>query len=185
MRKFKLVIALAISVLCFSAQAQNSFAKGDFVANLGVGLGSYIGGSGYDIVVPPVSLSGDYCIVDGLIRDRASIGVGGYVAYMSNKYVVLNDYGWKYNYVIVGARGTFHFAVSEKFDVYAGILVGYNASSSSIYGTDIKLSAEDALDGLIHSEFIGARYWFVDNIGAFAEIGYGIAPVQLGLSFKF
>jgi 3D (Asp-Asp-Asp) domain-containing protein len=45
MRKFKLVIILAISVLNFGAQAQSSFTKGDLIANLGVGLGSYIGGS--------------------------------------------------------------------------------------------------------------------------------------------
>lgn len=31
----------------------------------------------------------------------------------------------------------------------------------------------------------GARYLFSDHVGAFAEVGYGVAALKLGATFKF
>jgi hypothetical protein len=32
---------------------------------------------------------------------------------------------------------------------------------------------------------VGGRYYFKDNIGAFAEIGYDLAWLKVGAAFKF
>jgi hypothetical protein len=31
----------------------------------------------------------------------------------------------------------------------------------------------------------GGRYLFNNSVGAFAELGYGISPLQLGVTLKF
>jgi hypothetical protein len=32
---------------------------------------------------------------------------------------------------------------------------------------------------------VGARYHFNDNVGVYAELGYGLALMNAGLTFKF
>jgi len=38
--------------------------------------------------------------------------------------------------------------------------------------------------GLTWSGFLGARYQFKEKIGAFAELGYGVSFLNLGLRLK-
>jgi hypothetical protein len=38
--------------------------------------------------------------------------------------------------------------------------------------------------GFTYNVFVGGRYYFTDNIGAFAELGYGISILNLGLCVK-
>jgi hypothetical protein len=187
MKKLIFVFTVAFSLISYSAKAQETFLKGDKVINLGIGLGSYIGYSGADFSTPPVSLSGEYCVKDGLINERASIGVGGYLAYTGSKVSLLDDYdyGWWYRYYVIGARGAFHYMVAPKFDAYAGVMLGYNIVSLSWYGDSNYKSDGNATSAAAYSTFVGARYLFTENIGVFAEVGYGIAAIELGLSLKF
>ena len=39
-------------------------------------------------------------------------------------------------------------------------------------------------DSFGYNVFIGARYFFTDKIGAFAELGYGISYTTLGATFR-
>jgi hypothetical protein len=187
MRNLVFILVLAFS-FSYGAKAQETFSQGDKVVNLGIGLGSYIGLSGADFSTPPISLSGEYCVKDGLINDRASIGIGGYLAYTGSKLSYggsKNDYGWWYHYVIVGARGAFHFMVSPKFETYGGVMLGYNITKLSWYGdSDYEMDA-DAGSTVAYSTFVGARYLFKENFGVFAEVGYGIDAIELGVSLKF
>jgi hypothetical protein len=173
---FSLLLAFSFAV---ASQAQ-VFAKNDKVVNLGVGIGSYLGGVGYSTIIPPISGSFEYGIVDGLINGKASIGVGGYLGFASQKYKYLNDSGWNYNYFILGARGAFHYQFVDKLDTYAGLMLGYNIATSS--GDNV---GNVSAGGFVYSTFVGARYYFTESIAAFAEIGYGIAVLQLGVAFKF
>ena len=36
-----------------------------------------------------------------------------------------------------------------------------------------------------YSGFAGVSYYFKDKLAAFAEVGYGIAAIEIGISFKF
>ncbi|MDR2921244.1 MAG: hypothetical protein LBV72_18010 [Tannerella sp.] len=186
----KIFLAFTLmSCFFFHANAQDLFAKGDKVVSVGVGIGSYLGGSGYKMSVPPILATYDQCIIDGLIKGKASIGVGGYLAYTANKWETTisgYDYGYKYSYMIIGARGTFHYQAMDKLDTYGGAMLGYDIVNSRYFGDDAYSAASKASGSeLAYSLFVGARYYFMDNLAAFAEVGYGIAALELGISYKF
>lgn len=182
-----LVIVFASGAL-MSMQAQNLFSKGEKIANLGIGVGSYYGGDGYSSSIPPLSASYEQCILDGLLDGKASIGVGGYMAYTANKWETTyanSTYGYKYSYVILGARGVFHYQFIDKLDTYTGLMLGYNAVSSKYFGSSGSHATEASTgSGIGYSAFVGARYHFSDKFGAFAEIGYGISALELGISIR-
>ncbi|MDR3287772.1 MAG: hypothetical protein LBT27_10075 [Prevotellaceae bacterium] len=189
MKKNVLKIAI-VALFCFGfnliTNAQTIFSEGDRVVNLGIGLGDYLGGAGYSSSIP-ISGSFEYGIKDNLFDEKSSLGVGGYLAYASNKYTYLDNTtfgGWKYSHFVLGARGLLHYQFVDKLDTYAGLMLGYDVVSSSAYGNlPSKTSATGS--GFGFSLFVGGRYYFTENIAAFAEIGYGIAALQLGVAFKF
>jgi hypothetical protein len=71
----------------------------------------------------------------------------------------------------------------DGIDTYGRVMLGYNASS-----IDVDNSALEDLfptyGGLLYGFFIGGRYHFTDHLGDFAEVGYGISWIQLGLTYK-
>jgi hypothetical protein len=58
-------------------------------------------------------------------------------------------------------------------------MFGYDVVSYSHSDNDISGS------GTASSFFAGARYHFLDNFAVFGEVGYGIAPLEVGVAFKF
>ncbi|MFA7583881.1 MAG: hypothetical protein WCZ46_10115, partial [Proteiniphilum sp.] len=116
-KKFITLLVLFTCGALIGLHAQNSFSKGDKIVNVGIGVGSYYGGDGYTSSIPPFSVSFEQGIIDGLLDGKASIGVGGYLAYTANKWetsISGNDYGYKYSYMMIGARGAFHYQFIEK-----------------------------------------------------------------------
>jgi hypothetical protein len=123
----KKIIAVLMVVFFAASQLgaqQPSFEKGSKVLNLGVGLGMLHVGSYYKTTVPPISVSWDIGIVDGILK-KAAIGIGPYFGYSASKYEV-SGWGWKYNDIIVGVRGSFHYPFVDKLDTYAGVLLGWD-----------------------------------------------------------
>lgn len=182
----KLLLLLACGVFGFtqlSAQ-ESTFNKGDKVLNIGLGLGSTLfSGNYYKSQVPPLSASLEFGIVDG-IAEKGVIGVGPYLGYSSYKYDYLES-GWKYSNFIIGARGNFHYPLVDKLDTYAGILLGYNISSSQIFGDPGSENHHGTSGGLVYSGFIGGRYYFSDSFAAMLELGYGITYLNIGVALKF
>ena len=192
MKKILLVLAICFAGVSVSKAQDDVFTKGDKVLHVGVGLGSYLGGTGYKSSIPPIVISGEYGLTDALIKKtgKGYVGVGGYLAYSSNKYSwgdwEGHDVGWKYTYIIVGARGAFHYQFIPKLDTYAGVMLGYNIASSSAYGSSgWSSNYSNSVGGFTYSGFAGARYYFKDSFAAFAEVGYGIAALELGIAIKF
>lgn len=188
----KKLITLTVLFFCgafITISAQQIFSKGERAVNIGLGIGSYYGGDGYTSSIPPLSVSYEQGLIDGLLDGKASIGVGGYLAYTANKWessISGTDYGYKYSYMMIGARGAFHYQFIEKLDTYTGLMLGYNVVSSKYFGGDTgsyKPEASSA-SGIGYSAFVGARYHFSDKFAAFGEIGYGISALELGISFR-
>jgi len=179
-----LVVLMFCAVFSVGIKAQNVFSKGDNNLNLGIGIGSVLGGTGYSTTTPPLSVSYERGIVDNLFDDKSTLGIGAYLGYSANK-SNYGGYGFKYSYTIIGARGALHYQLVDKLDTYGGLMLGYNVVSNSTYGNWGNTVASASGSVLSWSLFIGGRYYFTDNIGAFAELGYGIAVLQLGVSFKF
>ena len=177
----KVLLSLAIVAFALSANAQKesgvSFDKSTSYLHIGIGFGGgfYTG----SITTPPVSASFEAAVTE-------KISVGGIIGYSSSKY----NYGGftddvKYTYLLIGARGNYHFATSEKFDPFVGLTLGYNIvnfkdQAPSSYGNySAKASA------LLYGGQIGANYYFSPKFGAFAELGYGIGILTIGLTAKF
>lgn len=168
------VVAAMLVLFTGNANAQYG-GSGQMDLNVGVGLGTTLGlGGGL-----PIAASFDYGIND-------NISVGAYAGFLSQT----EDLGFfttKQTNLIIGARGAYHLDLIDNVDTYGGLLLGYNIVSAEVTSNNPLFPAGIAAgaSGIAYSAFVGGRYHFTDNIGAFAELGYGIAYLQLGLALKF
>ncbi len=129
--------------------------------NVGVGAAAYYGG-GF-----PVGASFEMDI-------KENLSVGGSLDYMR--------YAGGYNLFYLGARGSYHVASlfelqNPSFDPYVGATLGYRHIGYSY-------AYEGRSGGLFLGIHAGARYFFSDKLGGFAEVGYGISALKLGLTAK-
>ncbi|MDR1129358.1 MAG: porin family protein [Prevotellaceae bacterium] len=173
---FTVIAVFAVTQASF---AQNRvFAKHDKVVNASLGLFNTIhSGSEWKTTFPPISLSGEYGIVDNLINGKASIGAGLYVGYTGMKYDNHTaSLSYKSSHFILGARGAFHYQFVDRLDTYAGLILGYD-----IVGGNRTHDASESVWGL----YIGARYYFTDRFAVMAEIGHRVSLLNIGVAFKF
>ena len=187
MKLVKLCIASVLAIsLNLTAQAQE-FQKNSDVLNFGIGFGSALYGSGFNMTLPPISVSYEKGIVDGLIDGNGSIGVGGYAGIAGSKYSYhgfYHDYTTRYTYFVLGARGAFHYHFLNNLDAYAGLMLGFNVVSSTVSGnTPVNYSASDG--GFTGSFFVGGRYYFNPQWAAMLEFGYGVSFVNIGVAYRF
>lgn len=191
-------ITLLFVFLCSFAQGQtgsaisgktpvySTFLKGDNVAALGLGFGGTLySGSGYSSKMPFLSLSYERCVKDHLFDDKSSLGVGGILGYTSSKWEY-EGIGWKYSDIVIGVRGALHYAFVNKLDTYTGLMLGYDILSSKIIGemhSEWDYSASTG--GFVWAWYLGARYYFTDSFAGFAEVGYGVSIINLGVAMKF
>ena len=170
MRKiYSLFAGLLLSVGMLSAQ---SFENGTNVASVSVGFGTY---------GVPVSLSYEKGVYD--INDVMSIGVGGVIGYgAESEKLGLGKYN--YSNFLIGAQGNYHYTGFEYLDIYGGLILGYNAASAKWKGEGRDPNSASA-GGILLGARAGARYYFTDNFGANAEIGYGIGVLSVGVSYRF
>lgn len=169
-----------------ATDVESTFKLGDKVLNLGLGIGSTLyRGSFYTTSVPPISASLEVGVVEDFIVEDLTLGVGGYLGYSSSRYRWSgfgSEWGWNYNYIIVGGRGAVHYPLVEKLDTYTGLMLGFNIVSSTTVG-DVTGSASSG--GLVYSWYAGGRYYLSDSFAVMAELGYGIAYLTIGVSLKF
>ena len=166
--KFLCVVVLVFSATFASGQAR--YDKGDVLINLGLGLGYYYGGGGI-----PLIASAEFAASD-------VITVGPYFSYTSRGYV-----GYRYTFLDFGVRASYHFSElfeinNEQLDIYGGANLGYAISKFSYDNAfyDDNLYPSRVQFGL-HA---GARYFFSERVAGFGELGFGLAPLSLGLTFK-
>lgn len=168
---------LFIFVVLFSTNQIS--AQGEL--NLGIGLlPTYLGTSNSKI--PPLMASYDHPF-------QENITIGGYIGYSTAEFVqssVFLNYSIDYSYVLIGARGTYHFEISnEKIDPYIGLHLGYNVVSTSINGCDDPIFC-DALDvsasSIGYAGLLGAKYQMSENLKLFGEVGYGVSILSFGIT---
>ncbi|MFZ6052200.1 outer membrane beta-barrel protein [Halocola ammonii] len=180
MKKQILLLFSAVALFVGSASAQ-VFDEGSLNANVGIGLGLTLGSG--SSTLPPLSLAVDYGVTE-------NIGVGGYLGYAGAKEefnVFGTEYSWKYSYLVIGVRGTYHFIMEDDLDIYGGALLGYNVASAKFESDDESLESlvqEPSVGGVAYALFGGARYMFSEKVGVFGELGYGISWITAGLTMK-
>ena len=185
MKKLLVFAFVAVFSLPMLKAQESMFNLGDKVVSLGIGFGTTLYSGGYySRGFPPLSISYEQAIKDDIL-EKGVIGVGGYLGYTSYKWDYLG-WGYKYSNIIFGAGGSFHYPLVDKLDTYISILLGYRISTSSEYGTSIPgYDYDTSSGGLVFSSFVGARYYFTETIAAFAQVGYGISYLTIGVSIRF
>ncbi len=160
----------------FNGNAQE-FEQGTNLVSLGVGFGSSFGNFTSNSQTPGLSLQYERGIWE--VGDEDIISLGGYLGYKSFKYNYGGGSVYKWNYTIVGIRGAYHInsIEVEDLDLYAGAMLSYNFLSYTGAGT------YNGTGGF--TAFGGARYYFTENIAAMLELGYGVAYINLGATFRF
>jgi hypothetical protein len=190
MKKVALALSLMMAMV-WSTQikAQDNFDKGTGVAQVTIGFPQLLGSFSYDTRIPAIAVAYDHCIIDGLIDGNASVGVGGIIGISGSKYDIGTiggePYGYKYTYILFGARGTFHYQWIDGLDTYAGVLLAGYAANGEYYGRNVPFTAGPDSGGAFAGAFAGAKYYFTDNLSVLGEVGYGIAVLNVGLGFKF
>lgn len=188
-------LMLVVAIIATTGVKAQSFKKDQVDFNAGIGFGTTF--IGYTSTLPALSISGEYGVTD-------AISVGGYLGFTGERYTY---YGYDYcpaygngfyytaterwTFIIIGARGAYHFAQFinvDNLDVYAGLMLGYNIAGTSFSTNDpcpndIRYTGT-AYGGLAWSLYAGARYRFTDHLGVFAELGYGIDYLTIGLNYK-
>lgn len=165
------VISIIVSIRVY-AQDKVAYEKGNQLLQLGFGVGATF--STGTTQVPPVQAHYEYGFSDEIS--------GGAVLGYASSYVPYSGGSIDYSYLIVGLRANYHFGTSKKFDPYAGPTLGYNKVSLSDKGGYIGTIADSEI---IYGAQIGANYYFTKHVGAWAEIGYGVGLLNLGITFKF
>jgi hypothetical protein len=189
-----LLTAFLLSATTFSQNAP-AFDKGDNTIGISVGIGgnwhSSVYGYGYNysyVDLPAFALTYDH----GFFGDvgPGTIGIGGLLGY---KYSFLSNYGGydaSWSDFVIGARGTYHLTIlkdkNNHFDPYAGVLLGVRIHTYRNTYYDEFDNSYDA-GGVLPATgvFVGAKYNFTKAFGAFAEVGYDISIIRIGLNFNF
>lgn len=171
--KKKIVIIGFVMPLCMLVQTtiQAQDIKGNNYINAGIGVGTF-GFSGTGGL--PITVSFEHGFTDKI---SAGLGFG----FVQRKFTE----SYKYTYLVFGARGSYHFnellnIQNNKLDTYGGASLFYRHFKLNYDDQNVYKTSGGAIGLGIH---IGGRYFFSERVGGFAELGYGISPLQLGISF--
>ena len=119
------------------------------------------------------------------------VSLGGYAGYKGYSFSGKEDaysFDEKWHYTVIGVRSAYHYNGWDlpKLDVYAGVMLSYNILSYSYSdnaGTSVgNAGAYGSAAGF--SLYVGGRYFFSDHFAALAELGYGVAILNVGIALK-
>ncbi len=191
LKKYSLLTLIGFCLFFIaSTHAQDqAFDKGTKVISAGVGIGSSLGSFSHNSQTPALSVQYEQGVWDA--GSDGVISLGAYVGYKS--------FGWKtessgfntsasWKYTIIGLRSAYHYQGldNEDLDIYGGLMLAANLlnytytdsqgnqQGSGNYGNSTGLTL-----------YLGGRYYFSPMAAGFAEIGYGISYLNLGLALRF
>lgn len=193
------LFAMAMLMFATTVQAQ-SFEKGKVIITGGYGFGNltkalfktYQDEAGYKATsLGPIFGKVEYAVSDkiGIGVNVAHIGVN--VSYQTEtsdgeggSRTVTEKFKW--NNTSVLARLNLHFAKSEKLDAYWGAGLGYRFGSWK-WESETTDNSESFpfVNPFGFETTIGVRYYFIPNLGVYAEAGIAKAPIQFGVSAAF
>jgi hypothetical protein len=176
-----------------AAQKAPSFAKGTVAANLGLGIGAgynYGFGLGGNLnSSPAISLSVEKGILEGI--GPGVISVGGLIGYQSYNYkwdILGDEYKASWTNIYIAARGAYHYNFTDnpKIDTYAGVSLAARIEKySNNYNGGNTPDNDYGKTYLDAGIFLGGRYLVTDKVGAFAELGYDMSYLKIGVTAKF
>lgn len=186
-RTYFLICSILYSSNVFSQQLE----KGDHVLSPSFGVGGiYPVFGSVNTQTPLFGLSYEYGAFDRL--GPGSVGIGGFLGYKAYKRIEQidgNSYFEKLHYMVLGVKGSYHYNPFKKvkgLDPYAGLMLSLNVPDYANNYTDkYKYLGSKYRGYLAGTVYVGAHFFFTENMGAFAEAGFGTAFFSLGMNFKF
>lgn len=138
--------------------------------------------------VPTYGLNYEYQATQ--LGETGTLGAGGIFRYTTFKEESVY-WEWSYNYITIGAQVNLNFNKigNGKFVPFVGLVLGYNAISSTVtYKTQGYSSSAGYGSGLWVWGQGGARYFVSPNIAIVARFGFGnfsYTAGEVGVDFKF
>jgi hypothetical protein len=196
----KITVMLAVLFGYQNCSLAQSIAKGTSVLYLGLGPGSGFGyakkhGMGYTYrSSPSIHLGFEHGISEAI--PESVIGLGGSLSYWgaSQNYrdVYGDGYDSRWNDLRVLFKGYYHhkFLVSDKWDVYAAVMLGFKYRTFTYTPVYTRYSYVVNDESGVYGAggvAIGGRFYVTPNFGFYAEAGAGanVDYIQAGLAFKF
>ncbi len=186
MRKVLILLGLVLTI------GTNGFSQtlnaGEQTAGIGIGIPAI---SNYAVDSKTPSITGFY---EYGFTDKVGIGhIGGGAIF---SFAGADYRGGNYRYSLVGPRASYHFDMTDitgdkawdVVDVYAGIMSGLRFERVKYDYTDVwgdKQTYKETETNLITDIFVGIRYAFADQFGVYAEAGYGVSYLTVGVSYRF
>ena len=166
---------LFISFLSISAQKENIEA-GTMFFNIGAGLGTT-----NNYIYKNASVSPTFTTSFERLFLKAGpghISLGGQLEYQTAS-ISENQLEFSFKSLFLGGRLSYYpeFLSNKTFHAYGSFILGYFSNSTS--------SANTFSSGMGIGVVAGARMIITEKFGLFTEIGYDLAPIKLGGTFKF
>jgi len=206
MKRFFLVACFLSFLSIATAYADEHFAFriGENRASFGAGLGWR---EGADRGFPAVNALVERSILP--FRDFGFLSVGaqfgfhyGFANNHSTPYTVPPDSpvfsrdlrnSWSSFYFVPRLALYFHEVFHpddfpENIDLFVGVGVGFNHVSHRISEDGLPPGAVTTTDTgfrFAYHFFVGARYYFRENMAVFAEIGYGLSFLNVGITIRY
>lgn len=175
----KIYLVLTLVLLGSFIQSQTVFNKGDLALNAGIGLLSTNG------FIPSINVSGEMGILP--TGDVGLLSVGGIIAYKYSTYTYsFWDESYNYHQIVIGPRALWHLHTftSDKWDAYAGAGFGLRIWSEYALNNDFTDLERKARVSPYGEAFVGGRMMLKENLGLFAEVGYGtLSSVKFGITY--
>lgn len=191
------LLAAGACTSTISKADEPAFDKGDNTIGISMGVGVNYGYYADAVSVPAITLLYDHGSFSEV--GPGTIGIGGIVGFKTSHYnypASYGDYEARWTNYIIAARGTYHLTLlkdkNNHFDPYAGVVIGvrinnytdtYNDYYYNTYHTHYRSDVSNA--NPVGGVFVGAKYNFTKAFGAFAELGYDISILRVGLNFNF
>lgn len=179
---------LSISVL--SAQSTKKFQ-----VSTGIGIAPVYHGKNANTDVPALNLQFTY-----QVGENFSLGAFlGYSASTSDERIFSDGLHSKVENktTAFAVRGEFKKDWNDKLQLYSGLMVGYKAFNLKEIDTQTgelvqrepnaptPYNPNQPNGDLLYSAFVGAKYFFKDQIGVYGELGYGLSLFTIGTAIKF
>ena len=162
--KFVMIAALAMVSYSASAELEPQWSKGTIITNAGVGVSPF-----------GVTASVDYVLVDEWWKGHFTVG-GEF------------DFSVPYKHeTAIGftPRATYGLNITPEFEVHATVATGLGMHSWKYWDGEKDVKKSDLF--IMWEDFVGCRYFFMDNMAVYAEVGYAgwFPALRAGISFKF
>lgn len=178
-------IAIVLSLFMSSfANADGPVVKGTSVLGFGFGMANrYYGFSGFSPGVKVNYEAGLWQAGPGVVTLGGTFGY----TFQSYRYGYIwgSNYRYSWHNFILAARSAWHHNWGvDKLDTYAGASAGvrFNVYND---GDDPNNNPDYASVYPHFGGFVGAAYYFKPTVGVFAEVGYDINFITIGLNFNF